>query len=147
MPLKYENARWRFKSPGPITRDVIDDFQGLNVTIAEQGDFQSVIEHFKDRFSYGRSTTWSSDSGWSVTDMLSYMHDASENAPRFIAAVVDGCESQAEKGKDVPDIDIVNEILAKHETGYQVLDGAVVATAERMRRPKGDRIPLSAWPL
>jgi hypothetical protein len=40
-------------------------------------------------------------------------------------------ESQAENGKDVPDLDIVNEILAKHETGYQVIDGMVTATAER----------------
>lgn len=132
MPVKYENARWRFKSPGPITRNVIDDFQGLIMTIAEQGDFQSVIEHFKDRFSYGRSTTWSSDSSWSMTDMLSYMQDATENAPRFIAAFVDGCESQAENGKDVPDIDIINEILATHATGYQVVDGTVVATAEQI---------------
>jgi hypothetical protein len=132
MPVKYENARWRFKSPGPITRHVIDDFHGLIMTIAEQGDFQSVIEDFKDRFAYGRSTSWSSDSSWSLTDMLSYMQDATENAPRFIAAFVDGCESQAEKGKDVPDIDIVNEILAKHETGYQVVDGTVVATAEQV---------------
>jgi TPR repeat protein len=69
--------------------------------------------------------------GGSLTDMLSYMNDATENAPRFIAAFVDGCESQAENGKDVPDIDIVNEILAKHETGYQVIDGMVTATAER----------------
>jgi hypothetical protein len=132
MAVKYENARWRFKSPGRITRDVVDDFQSLIMTIAEQGDFQSVIEHFKDRFAYGRSTTWSSDSSWSVTDMLSYMHDATENAPRFIAAFVDGCESQAEDGKDVPDVDIVNEILAKHETGYQVVDGTVVAAAEHV---------------
>jgi hypothetical protein len=132
MPVKYENPRWRFKSPGPITRDVIDDFQGLIMTVAEQGDFQSVIEHFKDRFAFGKSTSWSSDSSWSVTDMLSYMQDATENAPRFIAAFVDGCESQAKNGKDVPDIDIVNEILAKHETGYQVVDGTVLAADEHV---------------
>ena len=64
--------------------------------------------------------------------MLSYMQDATENAPRFIAAFVDGCESQAENGKDVPDIDIVNEILAKHETGYQVVDGMVLAADEHV---------------
>jgi hypothetical protein len=114
------------------------------MTIAEQGDFQSVIEHFKDRFSYGRSTTWSSDSSWSVTDMLSYMQDATENAPRFIAAFVDGCESQAETGKDVPDIDIVNEILAKHATGYQVVDGTVVATAEQIVERARERPAVEA---
>lgn len=125
-----EPASWRFKSPGPIKKDVAVEFEKLIMTIAEQGDFQRVIEHFKDRFSYGQSTMWSSSSSWSVCDMQGYMETAAENAPRFVAAFVDGCESQAASGKDVPDIDIINEILATHEAGYQVIGGTVVSTAE-----------------
>jgi hypothetical protein len=132
MPLKYENARWLYKSPGAITTDIIDDFHGLIMTIAGQGDFQSVVEDFKDRFSFGKSTSWSSSPDWSVTDMLSYMHGATENAPRFVAAFVDGCEARKAAGKNVPDIDIVNEILFRHGAGYQVVDGMVVQTAEQM---------------
>src|ERR1043165_5367739 len=71
---------YSFKSPGPITREVIDDFHGLILTITEQGEFQSVIEHFKDRFSYGKSNAWSSSSSWSVTDMLAYMRLSSSMA-------------------------------------------------------------------
>jgi hypothetical protein len=61
--------------------------------------------------------------------MLSYMNDATENAPRFIAAFVDGRIS-SRGWEDVPDIDIVNEILAKHVTGYQIVHGIVTAPAE-----------------
>lgn len=130
MPVRLENPLWRFKSPGPIKKDVAVEFEKLIMAIAEQGDFQRVIEHFKDRFSYGQSTMWSSSSSWSVCDMQRYMETAAGNAPRFVAAFVDGCESQAASGKDVPDIDMINEILATHEAGYQVIGGTVVSTAE-----------------
>jgi hypothetical protein len=60
---------------------------------------------------------WSSNSDWAQTDLRNYMSSAAENAPRFIAAFVDGCEALAKEGKDVPRTDIINAILAKHESG------------------------------
>jgi hypothetical protein len=125
--VKFQNSSWRFKSPGSVPAGVVSDFFELIKTIAEQGPFQDILESFKSRFATG-TTSWSSNASWAESDLDRYMHDAAANAPRFIASFVDGCATWAAKGKDVPEVDVVNEILANHKAGYQVDGDSVIAT-------------------
>lgn len=135
MATKFQKPGWRFRSPGPIPDGVVSEFFELIKTIAEQGPFQDILEGFKSRFSTGVSYQ-SSDAGWAETDLHRDMAQAAGNAPRFIAAFVDGCNDWAAEGKDVPDVDVVNEVLANHGAGYQVDGDTVVATAEHLAAPK-----------
>ena len=125
--MEFQNSSWRFKSPGSIPEDVVWDFLQLIMTIAKQGPFQDILEGFKSRFATG-ATSWSSSASWAETDLQSYMNDAAGNAPRFIASFVDGCGDWAAKEKDVPEVDVVNEILANHKAGYQVDGDRIIAT-------------------
>jgi len=54
-----------------------------------------VYEHFKDFFAAASGTTASSSSStsWAETDMNAYMSAAQQNAPLFIEAFYDACES------------------------------------------------------
>jgi hypothetical protein len=63
--------------------------------VATQGSRQGVLEHFKGHFCAAIGTTHvrSSNEGWAETDLTSFMHNASENAPLFIEAFFDACES------------------------------------------------------
>ena len=83
------------------------------------------------------------------------MNEAAANAPRFIASFVDGCGDWAAEGKDVPDIDVVNEILASHKAGYQVDGDRIIATtltlspqtatSPKVSPPEPASIPLQAF--
>jgi hypothetical protein len=103
----------------------------LIITMATQGPFQEIIEDFKSNFAFGKSTMWSSNSDWAQSDLQNYMSSAAENAPRFVAAFVDGCNALANEGEDVPNTDVINSILVKHESGYQVVGDTIVSTAEQ----------------
>jgi len=133
--MKFQNSSWRFKSPGPIPEAVVSDFFELIKTIAEQGPFQDILEGFKSRFATG-TTSWSSSAGWAETDLSTCMSDAAANAPRFIASFVDGCGDWAAEGKDVPDVDVVNEILTTRKAGYQVDGDRIIATTLSLSPPK-----------
>jgi hypothetical protein len=89
------NGSWRFDSPGEIPQGVSNAFSDLIGRIAAQGDRQSILEHFKSYFgdACGTSTTWSSSASWAETDLHSYMQDAAKNAPLFIEAFYEACES------------------------------------------------------
>jgi hypothetical protein len=116
------NGAWRFESPGIICDGVIQDFSDLIGKITTQGDVQRTLEHFKSYFAGTAGTTsgWSSDASWAQTDLHQYMNEAAANAPLFIEAFYDGCETLREKGVAVPDVRLINKILAEHDTGFEV---------------------------
>ncbi len=134
--MKFQTSSWRFQSPGAIPDGVVSEFFDLIITMATQGPFQEIIEDFKSNFASGKSTMWSSNSDWAQSDLHRYMSLAAENAPRFIAAFVDGCNALAKEGKDVPDTDVINSILAKHESGYQVAGDTIVSGKEQLPTAK-----------
>jgi hypothetical protein len=53
--------------------------------IDNQGDQQSILEHFKVYFadSIGTTSSWSSGASWAQTDLDNYMDRAAGNAPLF----------------------------------------------------------------
>jgi hypothetical protein len=69
------------------------------------------------------------------------MTQAASNAPRFIATLVDGCNGLAAEGKDVPDVDVINDILANHNAGYQVDGDTIVDTMEHLGAQKAPAAP------
>lgn len=124
MALKFD-MRWRFSPPGTGIPDLaVQEFLSLAKTVATQGDRQSVLETFKSYFSMATDRTHyqSSSVGWAESDLQSMMHEAAQNAPRFIEAYCDACEAIRGRAPDwtVPDHEIVNLLLQRHQVGFEV---------------------------
>ncbi len=142
MPLKFQNPKWRFKSPGPIPDKVLSEFYALIKTIAEQGDEKDVFEDFKYRFS---GLSWgSSNTDFARQDLYRDMSNAADNSPKFIGTFVAGCEEWAKQGLDTPDIDIINETLAEGGAGYQIIGDTLVATTESVSQILEDDEPVQS---
>src|SRR5713226_8636931 len=99
--LKF-NGAWRFHPPASVDNQVVNEFSDLIGKIAAQGDLQPVLEHFKSYFASAAGTTssWSSNASWAETDLHHYMSEAAGNAPVFIAAFYDACESLKAKNPE-----------------------------------------------
>ena len=121
--LKFKSA-WRFDTPGPIADGVYEEFSCLIGKVVAQGSRQSILEHYKDFFAGASGTTasWSSSASWAETDLHTYMRDAAGNAPLFIEAFYDACESLQRAHPDwaLPDLDMINRILSTRNAGYQI---------------------------
>lgn len=122
--LKFDES-WRFKSPGSIPQGVVSDFHHLIKRIASQGDVWGAIEQFKMRFG-GNSESSSLDWAWS--DLSRLMNSSADNAPVFIEAFWDSCEDLKQAGLNVPDVQLINSILAQHEAGYEIRPPDLIAT-------------------
>ncbi|MBI5909162.1 MAG: hypothetical protein HY848_04320 [Betaproteobacteria bacterium] len=125
------NGAWRFTPPedghfqnSAIPASAVDAFIGMVSKVATQGRRQDVLEHFKGHFCAAIGTTHvrSSSESWAETDLTSYMRSAADNAPVFIEAFFDACEELRDRDPDwfVPDTNMINAILAKHEIGYEI---------------------------
>ena len=128
--LKFNNM-WRFHPPASVDYAVVNEVSDLVGKIAAQGERQSVVEHFKDYFANAAGTTssWSSSASWAETDLNSYMNDAAKNAPLFIAAFYDGCESLRAKNPEfyTPDAVMINAMLLKHGVDFEIRPPLLVA--------------------
>jgi hypothetical protein len=121
--LKF-NGAWRFDTPGPVADGVSADFSRLIGKIAAQGNLQRVLEHFKNYFAgaVGTTSSWSSSASWAETDLRGYMDESAANAPLFIEAFYDACESLQHAHPDyaVPDVPFINRILSSRNAGYRI---------------------------
>lgn len=130
MPLKFKGA-WRFNPPADnnfvnsaIPSGAIQDCIDLIMKVATQGDRQEVLEHFKSYFctATGAAHSWSSSESWAETDLWTYARTAATNAPLFIEAFYDACQSFPGDDADrfAPDVGMINRILAKHNIGFEI---------------------------
>lgn len=130
MVLKF-NGAWRFTPPEDgrflnksVPSGAVDEFLAMISKAATQGGRQSVLEHFKGYFCAAVGTTHvrSSNESWAESDLLSFMHNAADNAPLFIEAFFDACESLQNHNPEwfVPDCSMINTILGKHNVGYEI---------------------------
>lgn len=122
--LKF-NSAWRFDTPGSIPNEVVRDFSDLIGRIATQGsNRQAILEHYKSCFanSYGAASGWSSSESWAESDLDSAMRNASDNAPLFIEAFYDGCDTLHAQHPEfaLPELARINRILAEHNGGYEI---------------------------
>ena len=129
MSLNFPGA-WRFTPPGNgaftnsvIPHEAIGDFQGLIAKVARQGNRWGIIESFKKLFSEAIGTSYvpSTTESWAENDLGHYMSDAAQNAPLFIEAFYDACESIKETNNFyTPDFSMINDLCIKHELGYEI---------------------------
>jgi hypothetical protein len=119
--LKF-NSAWRFESPGAMPSKVVNELSELIGRITTQGKTQEILERFKSYFASaaGTTSTWSSSASWAQTDMDNYMQQAADNAPLFLEAFYDACESLRSDDLAVPDVKMINRVLAKFKTGYEI---------------------------
>jgi hypothetical protein len=149
--LKFKGI-WRFNPPEDgafvnqgIPEEALAEILQLIGKLCAQGDRQEMLEHFKGYFCRACGTThfWSSNASWAGTDLWTYGKHAAQNAPLFIEALFDACETFREKDPDffAPDVNMINDLLAKHRIGYEirpprlVLRDETVALVEVAERP------------
>lgn len=130
MPLKFKGA-WRLNPPADgrfvnsaMPSGTIQDCIDLIMKVATQGDRQEVLEHFKGYFcsATGAAHSRSSSASWAETDLWTYARMAAANAPLFIEAFYDACQSFPGDDADrfAPDAGMINTILAKHNIGFEI---------------------------
>ena len=124
-------AAWRFHPPyseqlhtDKIPDGAVHDFMGMIRKTATQGDLQGFLEHFKRFFcaTNGNPHYRSSSASWAETDLQTEMFSAVENAPLFIEAFYDACDSIRNRAGDffAPDQNMINETCRKHSIGYEI---------------------------
>ena len=122
--LKFDKS-WRFTSPGPVPQGVVRDFYDLIEKIVAQGDVWQGVEQCKTSFGgAGRS----SSPDWAWSDLSRLMDSSAENAPLFIEAFWKCCVNLEQSGLAVPDIQIINGVMAKHNAGYELQLPDLIAT-------------------
>ena len=134
MPLVFD-ASWRFEAPpGKVPYELMNEFSTLIVRIATHRPGQSTLEHFKSYFAADAGTTSarSSDVGWAQSDLNSYMQQASLNVPLFIEAFFDGCEAFRRQGVAVPDVRLINRLIAESEVPYRIDPPELVFTGQEV---------------
>lgn len=122
--LNFDKS-WRFKSPGPIPQGVVRDFYDLIEKITAQGDVWRAVEQCKKRFG---GTGRSSSLDWAWSDLSRFMDTSAENAPVFIESFWSCCEDLEQSGLGVPDVQIINAVLAEHDAGYEIQLPDLIAT-------------------
>ncbi len=126
MVLKFPN-KWRVESPNSeaMPRAAVEEFIGLVMKVATQAPSrQGVIEQFKTATAAaaGVSDAKSSNQQWAASDLERNFKGAAENPPLFIEAFLDACAYLGNRNPDwwVPDEQLVNSVLRKHDVAYEV---------------------------
>jgi hypothetical protein len=111
-------ADGRFANAAMPNAAVSDCVSGIIEKIRTKKSRWHVLEHFKSAFG---ATSTSSAEDWAYTDLWRAVEEAGKNAPLFIEALYDGCESlREESGGFVPEVRHINAVLAKHNVGYLI---------------------------
>lgn len=137
MVLKFTN-KWRIQPPEDgiycnksLPSEAVDEFLGFATKVATQGSRQGVLEHFKSftAAAAGVAHSRSSNEQWALADLERNFISAAKNAPIFIEAFFDASASLTRRNPDwwVPDQDLINSVLRKHNVGYEVRDPELVA--------------------
>lgn len=128
------NGEWRFDSPGALPDGVAGAVDDLIGKIVAQGNRRGLLEHFKSYFAGAAGVPHypSSSESWAESDLKKLMRLASENAPLFLEAFYDACESlrHGEPRIAFPSWDRINRILAEYGAGFRIQPPDLIATAE-----------------
>jgi hypothetical protein len=85
---------------------------------------KDVLENFKHYFARAAGTTsvGSSSESWAETDLRMYAGDAAKNAPLFIEAFYEACQSFVAEDEErfAPDAGMINDVLGRHNIGYEI---------------------------
>ena len=109
------DGNWRYESPRAVKPEVDMAFRRLIDRICGQGSRKEILEHFKSHFATAAGEPYqrSSNEGWASTDLDYVMRKAAENAPLFIEAFWDGCETLKARYPlmAMPPLNRINSIL------------------------------------
>jgi hypothetical protein len=126
------SSKWRVTPPADgtyktaeIPKAAILEIAAVIKTMAGSapyGEGQNVLEHFKGYFASaaggygGRSSSFD----YAEYDLMERMEEAATNAPKFIEAFHDACETgrPAYETINVPDAEYINAVLEKFDIGY-----------------------------
>lgn len=141
MPLQLpEGCRFQRRSTTEaMPQRVVSEFEELIGKIAAQGNRRALLEHFKGFFcgAVGAAHYWSSDEGWSYTDLLTYMEEAAKSPELFVEAFYDACEALRtdDNEYELPGIDLLNKILHENNVLLEIRPPRLV------RLEVGARVP------
>ena len=128
------NKTWRFDSPGPVPAETADAIWGVIGKVVAQGGDQSIVEQWKPFFAAvsGDMAHTSSSRSWALSDLRTHFDDAATNCPLFLEAFYDTCVTIAANNPSlaVPDLDYVNAVLAKTNSGFQIDPPNLVASRD-----------------
>lgn len=136
------DPNWRFSSPGPLPRPVVNAFYDFLDKIAAQGDAWSIVERFKQKFTGGVGR--SSNLSWAWTDLENQMARAADNAPVFIDSFYKCCVEYGAAGFGVPNVELINGVLAEHKAGYKISPPYLLATQDYTPIPVPEVTPSLA---
>lgn len=138
MPLQL-SADLKFPKglPDPLTTHAKDELLGLVRRIVSSTYNQDVIEIFKYNFckASGEQYSRSSSPSWAESDLEWMASSAGSNAATFIAAFFDSCEELGTKGIAVPDYEVINRTLEKHDIHFRIKDKKLIAAAGFVATP------------
>ena len=139
------NAEWRYDSPGPVKPGVESSFRQFIERMCGQGPRQIILEHFKSHFASAAGVPYhrSSNEGWASTDLDRVMSGAAANAPLFIEAFYDACETLQARYREMvlPGIERINRILSQAGAGYHIDPPKLVAARIHVPIPVPDHLP------
>ena len=142
--LKFQSD-WRFTSPGSLSIEVMNEFDDLVHKVANQGQQWGMLEHFKVYFARaaGSTASTSSSESWAASDLHNYMMQSADNAPLFIAAFYDACVAAQEAHPEIsiPDVSVVNRLLAKHSVGYKLQPPHLLSLDSQQTIPVQEQAP------
>lgn len=136
MALRFP-TKWRFTPPDDgeyynrtLPPDAVENFISIIHKTSTQGDATSIIEHFKKHFCIAcGSGYWPSSShSWAESDLHRDANEAAQNAPLFIEAFYDACETLRRKHVSyfVPDTEFINHICKENGVGYEIREQELV---------------------
>jgi hypothetical protein len=142
MPLQLPPGT-RFKrlsEEDALPLKAISEFEEFIYQIVAQGDRQDLFEHFKGHFCNAMGVThWvSSNVSWAQSDLETQMRNAAQNAPLFVGAFYDACDSLAnEEGTqfDLPSVEQMNQILQSNGVLLEIQPPKLVRLGASIRVP------------
>jgi hypothetical protein len=132
MGLKFK-GEWRLTPPTDdatfyyrsVPEAAVEEFIEIIGKVTTQVERRKdALEHFKRYFARAAGTTavGSSSESWAETDLRMYADDAAKQAPLFIEAFYEACQSfvAGDEERFAPDAAMINEILGRHRIGYEI---------------------------
>jgi hypothetical protein len=126
MPLKFPVHEWRFATADDlpiIPSETVDEFLIL-INKVGGGDRWDTLETFKESFRKAVGSAYSSirssSESWAETDLEAAMKDAAHNAPMFLEAFFDACETLKETGCEVPGFRVINTLCVKNKIPFRL---------------------------
>ena len=133
------NRTWRIDPGNRSAPDgLVNDFIDMIGRVAAQNYRWSTLEHFKKYFARAAGTVAypSTNANWAESDLHDHMYQARRNAPLFIEAFYDACNSLRSEDVAVPDVNFMNCALSQHNCGFQIRPPDLISVGE-------DEAPIS----